>query len=137
MFAKRTISLAAAVTALAATGVAGAAEAPVVSQQEFIAGTAPFTIPGTGVQKGEWMGSKARLLYREVTVAGKQQARVTLRAPKGLKIRGLALDNVRRSQIGFTAVTRDYAGKQQVVVRVYSNRRGSAEATGRVYALAK
>jgi hypothetical protein len=135
MTAIRTISAAAVTAALAATGVAGAAEAPVVSQQHFIAGAAPLTIPGTGIQKGEWMGSRARLLYRDVTVEGSQRAVVTLRAPKGLKVRALAIQNGLKSQLGFVAVTKNYPGKQQVTVRAWARENG--EATGRIYALAK
>jgi hypothetical protein len=135
MNAIRTISVAAATAALAATGVAGAAEAPVVSKQQFIAGTAPLTIPGTGIHKGEWMGSRARLLYRDVTLEGKQRATVTLRAPKGLKVRGLALQE--GANVGFVALTRHYAGKQQVQVRTFVRRGVSGEVTGRIYALAK
>jgi hypothetical protein len=135
MTAIRTISVAAATAALAVTGVAGAAEAPVVSKQQFIAGAAPLTIPGTGIQQGEWMGSKARLLYRDVTVEGRQRATVILRAPKGLRIRGLAIQGGPTSQLGFVAVTKSYPGKRQVVVRAWSRDRD--EATGRIYALAK
>jgi hypothetical protein len=135
MTAIRTISAAAVTAALAATGVAGAAEAPVVSQQQFIAGTAPLTIPGTGVQKGEWMGSRARLLYRDVTLEGTQRATLTLRAPKGLRIRGLAVQE--GTNVGFVALTRRYAGKQQVQVRTFVRGGVTGEVTGRIYALAK
>jgi hypothetical protein len=137
MTAIRTISIAAVTAALAATGVAGAAEAPVVSDQQFIAGAAPLTIPGTGIQQGEWMGSRARLLYRDVTLEGDQQVRLTLRAPKGRKIRGLAVGE--GTKVSFTAVTRRYAGKRSVVVRAQLAGRHAddGEITGRVYALAK
>jgi hypothetical protein len=137
MSAPRIITATAAVAALAATGVAGAAEAPVVSQQEFIAGAAPLTIPGTGVEQGEWMGSKARLVYRDVTLEGRQQVRLTLRAPKGLKVRGLAVED--GSKIAFTATRRSYAGKRQVTVRarVAGRHVAAGETTARVYALAR
>ncbi len=137
MSASRIITTTAAAFAIAATGVASAADAPVVSGQHFIAGAAPLTIPGTGIQQGEWMGSKARLLYRDVTLEGDQQVRVTLRAPKGRKIRGLAIQG--GSRISFTALDRKYVGKRQVTVRAEVARivAGDDEVTARVYALAR
>ena len=132
MSVNRILSIAA-ISALAATGVASAADAPVVSKQHALYGTAPLTIPGTGVKQGDWMGSKAHLVYRDVTLTGKQTVNITLRAPEGKRVRGLALDE--GSTVGFTALTRNYGGKRQVRVRVsLANSRGKAEATGRVYA---
>ena len=126
----------AAVSALAATGVASAADAPVVSGQHALYGTAPVTIAGTGVHKGDWMGSKAHLVYRDVTLAGKQTVVTTLRAPKGKRVGGLALDSP--STVGFTALDRHYGGKRRVRARVYAaNSRGKAEVTGRVYAFVR
>ena len=123
----------AAVSALAATGVAAAADAPVVSEQASLYGTAPVTIAGTGVHKGDWMGSKAHLVDRDVTLAGRQRVTITLRAPAGRRVRGLALDE--GSTVGFTALDRHYGGRRRVRVRVYAaNARGNAEVTGRVYA---
>jgi hypothetical protein len=137
MSATRLITATAAVAALAATGVAGAAEAPAVSQQHFIAGAAPLTIPGTGIHKGDWMGSRARLLYRDVTLEGDQRARLTLRAPNGLKVRALAVHGGPGSRLGVVTETRRYPGKQQVTVRTWVAERGAGEVTGRIYALAK
>ena len=131
----RSISTTAAVAALAATGVAGAAEAPVVSKQHALFGTATVTVPGTGVQQGEWMGSKAHLVFRDVTVEGDQQARVILRAPAGKTLRGLAVDEGTDLSVQVVKPRR-YAGRKQVVVRA-EVARGDAEATGRIYALVK
>ena len=135
MSVTRILSIAA-ISAVAATGVASAADAPVVSPQHALYGTAPVTIAGTGVKQGEWMGSKAHLVYRDVTLAGKQTVNITLRAPKGKRVRGLALD--KDSTVGFTALDRHYGGKRKVRARVYgANNRGNAEVTGRVYALVR
>jgi hypothetical protein len=136
----RKLSTLTAITALAATGVAGAANAPVVSDQAFIAGDAPISVPGTSVQKGEWMGSKQRLVFRDVTLSGRQKARVTLRARKGETIRGIAVD---LSQgIGVNVVGHDardsYVGERQVVVRTFRTVNGAAgERTARIYALVR
>ena len=137
MSASRIITTTAAVFALAATGVASAADAPVVSDQEFIAGQAPLTIPGTGVKQGEWMGAKARLLFRDVTLEGKQQVRLTLRAPKGRTIRGLAIQE--GSHVAFTAADVTYRGKRSVTVsaRIAGRFVDDGETTARVYALAR
>ena len=134
------LSTATAIAALAATGVAGAANAPVVSDQAFIAGDAPISVPGTAVQKGEWMGSKQRLVYRDVTLSGRQRARVTLRAGKRESIRGIAIDL--NQGIGVTVVGHDshdsYVGERRVVVRTYRTVNGAAgERTARIYALVR
>ena len=137
MSIKRSISITAAAATLAATGVAGAAEAPVVSKQHSLFGTATVTVPGTGVQQGEWMGSKAHLVFRDVTLEGDQQARVLLRAPAGKTLRGLAI--AEGGDIGFRVEKpRRYAGRKQVTVRVQlAPHAGDGESTGRIYALVK
>jgi hypothetical protein len=135
MSVTRTIALATTIAALTATGVAGAAGAPVVGDQHFIAGAAPLTIPGTGIQKGEWMGSRARLLYRDVTLEGDRRARVTLRAPKGLRLRGLAVEE--GAKLGFRVVGGPYAGRRSVTVRATLAPSASGEQAGRIYALAR
>jgi hypothetical protein len=130
---RKSIALAA-LTAVAAAGAAGAAEAPVVSEQGFIAGKAPVTVPGTGVKQGTWMGSKQRLIYRDVTLEGDQRARVTLTAQKGKRIRGLAV--AEGEKIAFKVTDRDYAGKRSVtVVASIAGGAGDEERTGRILAL--
>ena len=133
---RRTILTTTMIGALASAGLAGAAEAPVVSKQQFIAGEAPVTVPGTGVKKGEWMGGRAVLVYRDVTLEGDQEVRLTLWARKGQRIRGLAVDE--RTKVGFKTLTDDYAGKKKVVVQAFLHRgaRGG-EATNRIYALSR
>ena len=135
MNVKRSISTIAAVTALAATGVAGAADAPVVSGQHFIAGAAPITIPGTGIEQGEWMGSKSLAVYRHVTLEAGQKARVTLRAPGGRKVRGVALSSSKH--VGSRVAGGAYVGKRQVIVELTARASAPAgEHEVTVYALA-
>ena len=116
MNVKRSISTLTAMTALAATGVAGAADAPVVSDQHFTAGAAPITIPGTGIEQGEWMGSKSVAVHRTVTLEAGQRARITLRASNGRKVRGVGLTPTRH--IGSRVVGDGYVGKRQVTVEL-------------------
>ena len=87
----RKLAAATTVALLAASGVAAAADAPVVSiQHTSKATTAPVTIPGTGIHKGDRLPSGARLVYREVTIEGDQTTTFNLRAPHGKRLRGLA-----------------------------------------------
>jgi hypothetical protein len=133
-----TQKLAAATTValMAASGVAAAADAPVVSAQKTSpARTAPLTIPGTGVKKGAKLPSGARLIYREVTVQGTQKATFTLKAPDGKRIRGLVPSS---SDVGFVVVDKgNYAGRKQVKVRAFANPQADGESTGRIYGLAR
>jgi hypothetical protein len=122
-----------AVLGLAAT--AGAAEAPGVSKQRWIAGHAPLTIPGTGVQKGEWMGSRAKLVYRDVTLEAGQKARVTLRADGNRRVRGLAIAKL--GTMRFVALDTHYPGRRQVSVRAWLAPRTKGEVTTRIYALTR
>jgi hypothetical protein len=96
--------------------------------------TAPLTIPGTGVQQGEALPKGARLVFRTVTVEGDQQPRFTLRAPRGLRLRGLAP----APGVGFAVVDRGtYAGRTSVRVRAYAASKDAEERTARIYALAR
>jgi uncharacterized protein (AIM24 family) len=122
------------VAAAALSGVATAAEAPVVSPQHWIAGSAPVTIPGTGVQKGEWMGSKSVAVFRTVTLEGRQTVKLTLKAPKGKKIRGLGL--AEGSKIGVKA-NGAYVGRSSVSVTAYLAPSADGEQSARVFALAR
>jgi hypothetical protein len=133
----RKLTAATAVAALAATGVAGAAEAPVVSAQKTFAGrTAPATIPGTGVKKGATLPRGARIVYRDVTLEGKQTVRLTIKAPAGKRLRGLVPKE--RSDVGFVVVDKgSYVGKTKVTVRAYANPSADGEVTGRIYGLAR
>lgn len=121
---------------LAATGIAGAADAPVVSKQTWTAGYALADFPGTGYEQGEWLGSKAKMVSRTVTLERGQKVRLTLRAEKGQRIRGLGVTEDQKLNV--TAVNRDYAGKRSVTVRVTAPRNaGDLEITEKVMALSK
>ena len=133
---RKTVLTTTAIATLASAGLAGAAEAPVVSAQHFVAGKAPVTVPGTGVRKGEWMGGRAVLVFRDVTIERGQTARLTLRARKGQRIRGLAVPE--GTKISFQPVDRHYAGDRKVVVEAeLASTAGDREATNRVYALSR
>ncbi len=136
MSTKRIITTTATVAALAAAGVAGAAEAPVVSEQQFIVGKAPLTIPGTGVKKGEYMGAKGQLVFRNVTLEGDQQVKLTLSGRNGRTIRGLAA--AQGTKLSFQPVDKDYVGDRRVVVTAQvAPTAGDDEVTGRIYALTR
>ncbi|HEY3190933.1 MAG TPA: hypothetical protein VGJ70_25805 [Solirubrobacteraceae bacterium] len=126
----------AAVAALASAGVATAAEAPTVSAQKTMAGkTAPLTIPGTGVKKGARLPAGARIVYRDVTLTKGQKPTLTLRAPAGKRLRGLAPTE---GGVGFVVVRpASYTGKRAVTVRAYAAPKATGEVTGRIYALAR
>jgi hypothetical protein len=129
------VTIAAATTALGATGVATAADAPVVSKQSWIAGAALADFPGTGLKKGDWIGSKAVMVYRRVTLERGQSVRLTLRARKGQRIR--ALGAVQNRKLSVVALTDDYAGKRSVTVRARVRRGVDGEVSERIYALSR
>lgn len=81
------------------------------------------------------MGARGVLVFKDVTLEGKQEVRLTLRAPKGKTIRGLGTP--KDSGIGFSAVGGDYTGKTRVTVRAYRASKTSKEVTGRIGAFTK
>ena len=136
MTAKTLLTTGLAIGALAAAGAAGAADRPIVSEQHWVAGTAPVTIPGTGVHKGEWMGSKARLVYRDVTLEPGQKARVTLRATGERRIRGAAITGGDR--VGARVDPARYVGRRQVTISLVRSKAAKAgEDVVRVSALTR
>jgi hypothetical protein len=126
-----------AVLAIAGSGVAAAADAPVVgAQHSSTAKTAPVSIPGTGIKKGDRLPSGARIVFRDVRLQGKQTAKLTLRAPDGKTIRGLA--SKEGIDVGFVVTTKgNYAGRRSVALRAYKNPKAGGEVTGRIYGLAR
>ena len=130
----RTIAITAAALTLSSAGLATAADAPVVTKQQSLAGAAPFTIPGTGVHKGDYMGARGVLVFKDVTLEGKQEVRLTLRAPKGKTIRGLGTD---QKGVSFTALDTDYVGKRHVTVRAFRTAKTTKAVTGRIGAFTK
>ena len=137
MTTTRKLAVATAALALAGSGVAAAADAPVVgAQHSSTAKTAPVSIPGTGIKKGDRLPNGARIVFRDVTLEGTQTAKVTLRAPAGKTIRGLAPKE--GLDIGFVVTTKgDYAGRRSVALRAYKNPKAGGEVTGRIYGLAR
>lgn len=137
MTTTRKLTAATATALLAATGVAAAAEAPVVSKQHTSnAKTAPLTIPGTGVHKGDRLSGGARLVYRDVALIGRQTVRFTIKAPAGKRLRGLAPRQ--GADVGFIVVGRgDYAGRTKVTIRAYANPKADGRVEGRIYGLAR
>lgn len=136
MTRNRLITTASAVALLGSAGVATAAEAPVVSAQRTVTGTAPVTVPGTGVKKGERLPKGARIVFRDVTLEGDQEVRLTLKAPAGKKLRGLATRE--GDEVGFVVVRKgSYVGRSKVQVRAYAAPKAEGEATGRIYALVR
>ena len=133
----RKLTAATAVAALAATGVAAAAEAPVVSiQHTSPAKTAPVTIPGTGVQKGDRLPSRARLVYRDIELEGSQTVKVTIKAPNGKRLRGLVPRE--GGDVGFVVVGgENYAGRTKVQIRAYANPEADGRVHGRIYGLVR
>ena len=134
MSPRRILSAATLAAVLAGTATAAAAEAPVVSAQHTLRGTAPITVPGTGLQRGEWMGSRARLVYRDVSFTDGGRTLVTLRAPAGKRIRGVVPSE--GTDVSFVVTDRSYVGKRQVTLRAVS-RVHDGEAQARIYALAR
>jgi hypothetical protein len=133
----RTIAIATAVAALGSTGVATAADAPVVSaQKSSVAKTAPLTIAGTGIKKGARLPKGARIVYRDVTLEGTQKVLLTIKAPKGKTLRGLM--PTEGSHVGFVVVKpARYSGKRSVQVRAFGDNKVDGEVTGRIYALVR
>jgi hypothetical protein len=132
----RKLAAATSIALLAASGVAAAADAPVVSAQHTSpTRTAPVTIPGTGIQKGERVPSGARLIYRDVTLEGKQTVTFTLKAPSGKRLRGLV---PKTGDVGFAVVDKgSYVGRTKVKVRSFANPRAAGEVNGRIYGLVR
>jgi len=135
MSTPRLVIAAAATVALASAGVAAADDAPDVSAQHTTTGTAPLTVPGTGVKKGHSVPRGARLISRTVTLEGDQVARVVLRAPDGTTLRGIGMPE--GQHIRFGLVSRSYVGRHQAVLRATVAPGMDGEVTGRVYALAR
>jgi hypothetical protein len=127
------IILTTAVAVLVSAGVASAADAPVISAQHTHTGTAPVSVPGTGVHRGDKLPAGAKLVYRTVTLSRGQKPEVTLTAPAGKTVRGLA---VSEGKVGFVVVRpRDYVGKRKVTVRSFLAPKAGDRESGRIYAL--
>ncbi len=138
MSASKLLTTAVATTALAVSGgVAAAADSPVVSKQGALMGTALADFPAVDLKKGDWAGSRALMLYRDVTVEEGQVARVTFRAPAGSRIRSIG--HVHGSVLSARARDIHYRGDRSVTLRVKiaEDRATDGEVTERIYVLAK
>ncbi len=133
----RKLTAATAVFAIAATGVAAAADAPTVSSQKTSASRyAPVLIPGTGIKKGEALPKGAKVVYRDVKITAGQEVTITLRAPEGKRVKALAERDTRH--VGFGVLGRSpYYGRKSITVKVFAERDMPREVTERVYALAR
>ena len=136
MIKARIIAIAA-VAALGTGGVAYAATSPAVSAQHTAtSGKAPVTVPGSGVKKGAKLPAGARIVYRDVTLSKGQKVKLSLKAPAGKTIRGLAVRD--DDKVGFALVgPASYVGKQNVTVRAYTAPKADGSETGRIYALVR
>ena len=92
-------------------------------------------MPGTGVHAGDKLPAGARLIYREVELSKGQTPKLTLTAPAGKTLAGLADAS---KTVGVTLVTpKDYPGKRSVTVRAWAAPKASGRVHGRIYALVK
>jgi hypothetical protein len=133
----RKLAAATTVALLAASGVAAAADAPVVgAQKTSSAKTAPLTIPGTGVHKGDRLSGGARLVYRDVALTGRQTVKLTMKAPAGKRLRGLTPSQ--GADVGFIVLDKgNYAGRKKVRIRAYANPKADGRVEGRIYGLVR
>lgn len=129
----RVLTVTSAVAALATSGVATAATAPVVSKERTLTGTkAPVAIGG--LKKGARLPSKDRIVVRAVTLSKGQKATVTMTASKGTTLKALA----RSGKIAFTVASpKSFAGKRSVKVRVTAAAKTKGKVSGRIYALVR
>lgn len=125
----RATAVTAAVAALAMSGVASPASAPVVSKERTFSGTkAPVAIGG--MKKGATLPSKDRIVLRTVSLAKGQKATVTLTAPTGKTLQALA----KSGKITFTVVSpKKFTNTKSVKVRVTA----TTKAKGTIYALVR
>jgi len=133
----RKLTAVTALLALAGSGVAAAADAPIVSAQKTSASHyAPVLIPGTGIKKGERLPGGAKIVYRDITVKPGQEVTITLRAPDGTRVRALAERNDRH--VGFSVVAPKHPyGHKHITMRVSAEQDMPGEVTERIYALVR
>jgi hypothetical protein len=125
------------VASLAMSGVAVAAAPPSVSKQRTWTGaTAPLTIPGTGVKKGARLPRGDRVVFRTVTLAKGEKVDLTITAPAGKRLRGLAV--AENGRVDFTVVSpRQYVGHRSVKVKAFAAPHQTGTHSGRIFALVR
>src|SRR5262245_53588442 len=137
MITTRRVAGACLVASLAMSGVAVAAAPPSVSKQRTWSGAkAPLTVPGTGVKKGARLPAGDRIVFRTVTLAKGQKVDVTISAPAGKRLRGLAV--AENGRIAFTVVSpRQYVGHRAVKIRAFAAPHETGTHSGRIFALVR
>ena len=134
----RKLTAATAALALAGSGVAAAADAPVVSAQKTsTATTAPATIPGTGVKQGQRLPAGARIVYRDVTLEGKQTVNLTIKRARR-QDGSAGSSRATRATSASSSPTRATtpAASRSRCART-SNPKAAGEVTGRIYGLVR
>jgi hypothetical protein len=126
-----TITITAAVVALATAGVATAASKPVVSKQRTLTvKTAPVAIGG--LKKGAALPKGDKVVDRSVTLSKGQKVSVTMTAPKGMTLQALA----HSGKITWKA-PKALKGKKSVKLSVTTAKGASGTVKGTVYALVR
>jgi hypothetical protein len=136
----RTTMILTAAACLALTGGAAAASPAQVGPVTTVATAgdpAPFTVPGTGLKKGMELKPGQQLIAREVTLQGKAKATFKMTCRGTTRLRGLALDDLKASKVGFkTTKGNSYVGKKSVGVQAFAMKAAAGtEAKGSIYAL--
>jgi Flp pilus assembly protein CpaB len=144
MFSPRNLTTKLVVTATTLAVLAGsasivqAASAPTVSAPKvYNAGQkTPVEVAGNDLAAGDTIRKGTKLLRWKVTLNGKNNQPITLRAPDGYKHVGLAINNGR--QISFAVAKGSTYYKSTIKVRVYTLKGADVNtASGHIYALVK
>jgi hypothetical protein len=135
MITTRRVAGACLVASLAMSGVAVAAAPPSVSkEQRWTGARAPLAVPGTGVKKGARLPRGDRIVFRTVTLAKGEKVDLTITAPAGRRLRGLAV--AENGRVAFTVIgPRDYVGHRSVPVRAFAAPHETGTHSGRIFAL--
>jgi hypothetical protein len=137
MITTRRVAGACLVASLAVSGVAVAAAPSSVSKERTWTGArAPLTIPGTGVKKNARLPRGDRIVFRTVTLAQGQKVNLTITAPAGKRLRGLAV--AENGRIDFTVASpRHYVGHRSVKVKAFAAPHTTGTDSGRIFALVR
>ncbi len=131
--------LVATVAVLAALGgTAHAAAAPTVSTPKVYAAgqKTPVDVAGNDLRAGDTIRKGTKLLRWKVRLNGANNHVITLRAPRGYRHVGLAINDGR--QIGFAVAKGSRYYESTIKVRVYAfSGADAATASGHMYALVK
>jgi hypothetical protein len=106
----------------AALACALAAAAPAAADTTTLVGDgarSPVTIPGSGLRRGDHLGTGEFLVRRLTEVRAPATRVVVLRCPRGTTNAGLGVFET-ANKVGFSAVSRTYVGHANVRVRAYA-----------------